>query len=111
MIRLTRRMGLTLTELLVVIAIMAILVGLLLPAVQRVRDAANRMSCRNNLKQIALAAHHYHDQNRQLPPGWIGPITDPFSPTPGAGGLPGYLVASHVGHFPLLLPYLEQENL
>jgi prepilin-type N-terminal cleavage/methylation domain-containing protein len=75
------RRGFTLIELLVVIAIIAVLIALLLPAVQAAREAARRTQCRNNLKQIGMAAHNYHDVNKMFPPGYI------YLPGPVLGGL------------------------
>src|SRR5262245_58352255 len=102
---LRRRGAFTLIELLVVIAIIAVLVGRLLPAVQKVRESANRMSCQNNLKQIALAVHSYHATYRTLPINRYGD----YSARTAYGGL--YENSMSWSWLSALLPYLEQENL
>ncbi|MCI0683790.1 MAG: DUF1559 domain-containing protein [Gemmataceae bacterium] len=92
-----KRAAFTLLELLIVIAIIAILIGLLVPAVQRAREAANRTACVNNLRQFGLALHHHHDAAGSFPPGYTVAGTDNLE----MGGFGGFIP---------LLPYLEQDS-
>src|SRR5438132_11362525 len=106
-VRRLRQQALTLIELLVVIAIIAVLVGLLLPAVQKVREAANRMSCQNNLHQIGLGLHHFHDAYGNFPTGG-GDWGDGISYQAGGNPYTGKLQMA--GFFYQLLPFIEQDN-
>src|SRR2546426_877302 len=100
MLRSHSRTAFTLVELLVVIAIIGTLIGMLLPAVQKVRDIADRIKCQNNLRQIGIALHNYHGNCETFPPGRLRTI-----PTPSGPPYPG------ISWMVYLLPYLDQEPL
>ncbi len=103
MIRMSRRSGFTLIELLVVIAIIGVLISLLLPAVQKVREAANRTQCLNNCKQMGLALHNYHDTFKRFPPGLDSGIR-PWR----TGNNHGW--TRYWSWMALILPFIEQDN-
>ena len=103
-----RRRGFTLIELLVVIAIIAILISLLLPAVQQAREAARRSQCRNNLKQIGLALHNYHDSYNTFPPGALAMSTAGVAYKPGDAEPSRTAVTGGWGWSVYILPYLDQ---
>jgi len=106
------RRGFTLVELLVVIAIIGVLIALLLPAVQKVRESANRITCANNVKQMGLALHMYHNDLGSFPPGFVSTLSNPgwVIPPGNCNGEPPELGPGW-SFFALLLPYIEQDNL
>jgi prepilin-type N-terminal cleavage/methylation domain-containing protein len=105
------RRAFTLIELLVVIAIIAVLIALLLPAVQQAREAARRTQCRNNLHQMGLALHNYHDSSNCFPPGIVSRLSDPgWVMAPGACNSSPDDLGPGWSFFARMLPYLEEGN-
>lgn len=111
-VRKGRWRGFTLIELLVVIAIIAILIALLLPAVQQAREAARRTQCKNNLKQLGIALHNYHDTHTAFPPLKIQSRDGAYASGPGAPfGCPNWVRGTGMSWRTMILPYMEQSNL
>jgi prepilin-type N-terminal cleavage/methylation domain-containing protein/prepilin-type processing-associated H-X9-DG protein len=99
------RNAFTLIELLVVIGIIALLLAMILPAIQRVRESANKVLCAHQLRQLGISAHHYHQDYQRLPPGYLGPsLRNQALPSSWSEG-------QWVGHLPLLFNYLENKPL
>ncbi len=103
------RCGFTLIELLVVIAIIAILIALLLPAVQQAREAARRTQCKNNLKQLGLALHNYHDVMKQFPPGFVDQLSS--AATASGAAVAATTQDGNWGWGSYTLPYIDQAPL
>lgn len=100
------RFGFSIVELLVVVSIIVLLLALLLPAIQKVREVANKMKCHSNLRQLMIAAQHFHVDYHQLPPGYLGPSLEN-----NANRSATYQEGQWIGHLPMLLPYFEQDSL